>query len=85
MNVTIRKIGNSEGIIIPKEVLNRLGLKAGDTTLAIAAAIEEEGVITRPIGESICFCPPLIITVEQLDELFAGVKRGLDKVAAARG
>ncbi|MCX8998985.1 AbrB/MazE/SpoVT family DNA-binding domain-containing protein [Rhizobiaceae bacterium BDR2-2] len=31
MNVIIRKIGNSEGIIIPKDVLNRLGLKAGDT------------------------------------------------------
>ena len=31
MNITIRKIGNSEGIIIPKEVLNRMGLKAGDT------------------------------------------------------
>lgn len=31
MNVTIRKIGNSEGIIIPKEVLERMGLKAGDT------------------------------------------------------
>jgi putative addiction module antidote len=31
MNVTIRKIGNSEGIIIPREVLSRLGLKAGDT------------------------------------------------------
>lgn len=31
MNVTIRKIGHSEGIIIPKEVLNRLGLEAGDT------------------------------------------------------
>ena len=30
MNVTLRKIGNSEGIIIPKEVLDRLGLKAGD-------------------------------------------------------
>ena len=25
MNVTIRKIGNSEGIIIPKEVLDRMG------------------------------------------------------------
>jgi putative addiction module antidote len=37
MNVTIRKIGNSEGIIIPKEVLNRLGLRAGDT-LEIAEA-----------------------------------------------
>nr|WP_316653500.1 AbrB/MazE/SpoVT family DNA-binding domain-containing protein [uncultured Gellertiella sp.] len=30
MNVTIRKIGNSEGIIIPKEVLQKYGLKAGD-------------------------------------------------------
>lgn len=27
---TIRKIGNSEGVIIPKEILDRLGLKAGD-------------------------------------------------------
>ncbi|WP_105385804.1 AbrB/MazE/SpoVT family DNA-binding domain-containing protein [Neorhizobium alkalisoli] len=31
MNVTIRKIGNSEGIIIPKEVLDRMGLKTGDS------------------------------------------------------
>ncbi|CDZ56055.1 AbrB/MazE/SpoVT family DNA-binding domain-containing protein [Neorhizobium galegae] len=30
MNVIIRKIGNSEGIIIPKDVLDRMGLKAGD-------------------------------------------------------
>ncbi|WP_454848940.1 AbrB/MazE/SpoVT family DNA-binding domain-containing protein [Rhizobium binxianense] len=31
MNVTIRKIGNSEGVIIPKEVLHRLGLSSGDS------------------------------------------------------
>lgn len=30
MNVTVRKIGNSEGIIIPKEILDRIGIKAGD-------------------------------------------------------
>jgi putative addiction module antidote len=30
MNITIRKIGNSEGVIIPKEVLDRMGVKAGD-------------------------------------------------------
>ena len=31
MNVTIRKIGNSEGVILPKDVLDRMGVKAGDT------------------------------------------------------
>jgi putative addiction module antidote len=31
MNTTIRKIGNSEGIIIPKEILERMGLRAGDS------------------------------------------------------
>ncbi|MGO4438479.1 AbrB/MazE/SpoVT family DNA-binding domain-containing protein [Rhizobium sp. RAF56] len=31
MNVVIRKIGNSEGVIIPKEILQKLGLKNGDS------------------------------------------------------
>lgn len=31
MNVTVRKIGNSEGIILPREVLERHNLRAGDT------------------------------------------------------
>ena len=31
MNTTIRKIGNSEGVILPKEMLDRLNLKAGDS------------------------------------------------------
>lgn len=35
MNTTIRKIGNSEGIIIPKEVLERLNLRAGDTVVLL--------------------------------------------------
>jgi putative addiction module antidote len=30
MNVVVRKIGNSEGIIIPKDALARLHLKEGD-------------------------------------------------------
>jgi putative addiction module antidote len=33
MNITIRKIGNSEGLIIPKEVLANLGLKSGDSVV----------------------------------------------------
>ncbi|WP_105984861.1 MULTISPECIES: AbrB/MazE/SpoVT family DNA-binding domain-containing protein [unclassified Brucella] len=31
MNITLRKIGNSYGVIIPKEVLERLNLQTGDT------------------------------------------------------
>lgn len=35
MNTTIRKIGNSEGIILPKEILDRLNLKAGDSIVIV--------------------------------------------------
>jgi putative addiction module antidote len=35
MNVTVRKIGNSEGVILPKEVLDRLNLKSGDSLVLV--------------------------------------------------
>jgi putative addiction module antidote len=35
MNVTLRKIGNSEGVILPKEVLDRHNLRAGDKLVLI--------------------------------------------------
>jgi putative addiction module antidote len=41
MNITIRKIGNSEGVIIPKDVLDRMGVKAGDELILS----EEDGKI----------------------------------------
>ncbi len=44
MNITIRKIGNSEGIIIPKEVLDRLGLKAGDV---VELTENQDGLLLR--------------------------------------
>jgi putative addiction module antidote len=48
MNTTIRKIGNSEGIIIPKDVLDRMGLKAGDDV----EILEDAGkLVLKPIDE----------------------------------
>lgn len=49
MNITIRKIGNSEGIIIPKEMLDRLGLKAGDQ---MALTTKNGGFQMQPLEEA---------------------------------
>jgi putative addiction module antidote len=35
MNTTIRKIGNSEGVILPKELLERMNLRAGDSVVVV--------------------------------------------------
>ncbi|TPI42352.1 AbrB/MazE/SpoVT family DNA-binding domain-containing protein [Mesorhizobium sp. B2-9-1] len=35
MNTIIRKIGNSEGVILPKELLDRLNMKAGDNVVVV--------------------------------------------------
>jgi putative addiction module antidote len=48
MNTVIRKIGNSEGIIIPKEILERLNVKSGDVVDFIET---EQGVMIRPGDE----------------------------------
>jgi len=49
MNTVIRKIGNSEGVILPKELLAKLNLKAGDV-LEIKEAVD--GVTLTPVDDS---------------------------------
>ncbi|MCF6370885.1 aspartate aminotransferase family protein [Rhizobium halophilum] len=58
--------------------------KAGDAAAAVAAACEEEGLIVRHVAEAICFCPPLIITSEQLCDMLDAVERALSRVQSAR-
>ena len=50
MNTVIRKIGNSEGVIIPKEMLESLGLKAGDE---VAIAKNSQGIQLIPSGDNL--------------------------------
>ena len=38
----------------------------------------EQGLIVRALGDTIIFCPPLIITSEELDDLFARFARTMD-------
>ncbi len=49
MNTVIRKIGNSEGVIIPKDILESLGLRAGDDVVLL----KEGGELRiRPMADS---------------------------------
>jgi putative addiction module antidote len=48
MNVTLRKIGNSEGVILPKEVLEPLNLKAGDK---LEVTRTSDGITLRPTDD----------------------------------
>jgi len=49
MNVTLRKIGNSEGVILPKEVLDRLNLKTGDKLQLVET---QSGLSLEPVDDS---------------------------------
>ncbi|MAD06416.1 MAG: aspartate aminotransferase family protein [Gammaproteobacteria bacterium] len=43
-----------------------------------AAACHDAGVILRNLGDSVAFCPPLVITEDQIDELISKFAIGLD-------
>jgi len=48
MNTVIRRIGNSEGVILPKELLKSLNLKAGDYVIVT----EEKGdIVLKKAGD----------------------------------
>ncbi len=49
MNTVIRKIGNSEGVIIPKDVLERMNLKAGDPVIV---SEEQGGIVLKAAEDS---------------------------------
>ena len=46
----------------------------------MSAAVQAEGLILRNMGDSVAFCPPLIITEEQVDDLVGRFGAALDKV-----
>ncbi len=48
--------------------------KAGAKLAELALA---QGLIVRAMGDAVAFCPPLIITAEQLDDMFARFDRAM--------
>ncbi|TSD85569.1 aminotransferase class III-fold pyridoxal phosphate-dependent enzyme [Mycobacterium sp. KBS0706] len=56
----------------PFEAKSGLGRFVADRAL-------EHGIILRNLGDAIAFCPPLIITEDEIDLLFDGFARALDE------
>jgi 4-aminobutyrate---pyruvate transaminase len=54
----------------------------GSIGARLAELCHEEGLIIRNIGDSIAFCPPLIITPTEIDEMFDRFGRALKRLGA---
>ena len=60
-------------------------LRDGVAPVAVRAAMLERGVIARPIGaDVIAFCPPLVITDDEIDRCLAALADSVIAVAATR-
>jgi adenosylmethionine-8-amino-7-oxononanoate aminotransferase len=65
--------------LVPKG--GRKDLKPGmNLGILGAAKVRKEGAIVRGIRDLLAFSPPLVITEPQIDEMFAAVRRGIDKL-----
>jgi 4-aminobutyrate--pyruvate transaminase len=60
----------------------KAGKNPGELGALVNACLLEEGVISRNMLDAIAFCPPLIITADQVGEMVDAFHRALD--AAAR-
>jgi len=56
--------------------------KVGALGALVNRHLQQNGVITRNMGDALAFCPPLIITSGQVDTLVDAVARSLDAAAA---
>ena len=52
------------------------------TTVAVRDRMLDLGVVVRPIGDSIAFCPPLIMSDEDVDKMVDALAQALRDNAA---
>jgi len=72
------------GLIGAAELVSDKAKKSGFSTPGLVgnkvlSICQKNGLICRAIGDVIAFCPPLIITEQQIDELFEKFKKSMDE------
>lgn len=71
------------GLIGALELEPADGAAAGTTGARVSAILQKNGLICRNIGDSIAFCPPMIITTAEIDEMFDIVEASLGELGRA--
>ncbi|WP_028601795.1 aminotransferase [Ottowia thiooxydans] len=55
-------------------------VKAG---MLVGKAAEAQGVVVRPLGDTICIAPPLIVSEEEIDRIVETLRHGLNEAERA--
>jgi 4-aminobutyrate--pyruvate transaminase len=75
-----RGVGLIGGLELVKDKQTKAPFEAKKGVGAKSVAFaQEEGLITRAMGDRIAFCPPLIITEAEIEEMFNRYERALNK------
>ncbi len=76
----VRGVGLVAGVELVK---NKKTKESFDPKLAIGATCQsktlENGLIIRAVGDTIAFCPPLIINENEIEEMISSFSKGLDE------
>ncbi|MBV0890928.1 aspartate aminotransferase family protein [Paracoccus sp. Z118] len=77
------------GLIAALELVDEKAAKSVQTVGRLGglmnAAMQRNGLISRNMGDTVAFCPPMIITREQADDMFEIVEKSLGEVEAEVG
>ena len=77
----VRGIGLIAGVELVTDKAKKTALEVpGQLGTMVGKVLQDLGVISRNIRDTVAFCPPLIITVEQVDEMVSKFKEALDTV-----
>ncbi|WP_158818511.1 aspartate aminotransferase family protein [Methylocapsa sp. S129] len=77
----VRGIGLIGALELVADKTTKAGFeKPGAVGAKVAELAQEEGLIIRAIGDIIAFCPPLVITAEEVGELFDRFSRALARL-----
>ncbi|MDB5363831.1 MAG: aminotransferase [Rhodospirillales bacterium] len=79
----VRGVGLIAAIELVADKATRKGLDpVGKLGTMVNGIMQKNGIITRAMGDALAFCPPLIITAAQIDEILLQLSKSLDEAAA---